>query len=270
MYTCRHNHRGDYLRGTFLTHSLSCSDRNASKIWMKSTQGTTRTAGHRLATQLPEGGKKRIKKHWQDREYALQAAKLSSDKKGIPRPLKIKKHEHQVSNATRHPPWSGLARTIYIYIYLVIPVPKIPWIHRICIPRVVQFEVRSKVWVRELSQTLTNLKVPFGIRSEFDELLKVQSNFTACVCQNDKGEQPPPVHSFLAVKITCSKINTRNLSVICTRPGVSLVLRPNKSHIFAKDLYKAALALHLKVLLFLLYNYDMVSFRPPFSPYNFL
>ena len=44
-------------------------------------------------------------------------------------------------------------------------------------------------------------------------------------------EQQPPQVQFLAVKITCSIINTRNLSVICTRPGVSLVLRPNLSHI---------------------------------------
>jgi len=37
-----------------------------------------------------------------------------------------------------------------------------------------------------------------------------------------------------------------------------------------KDLNIAALALHLKVLLFLLYKYDMVPFRPLFPPYNYL
>jgi len=34
----------------------------------------------------------------------------------------------------------------------------------------------------------------------------------------------------------------------------------------AKDLYNAALALHIKVLLFLLYTDDMVSFWPLFPP----
>ena len=38
--------------------------------------------------------------------------------------------------------------------------------------RVVKFEVRPKVWVRELSRILTNLK-PFGVRSKFDKLLRV-------------------------------------------------------------------------------------------------
>jgi len=74
----------------------------------------------------------------------------------------------------------GLARTIYIR----------------C--RVVQFEVRPKVWVRKLSRILTNLK----------SVVRSSSNFTACLCQSCKGQQTPPVqsHSFLAVKVTCSMI----------------------------------------------------------------
>jgi hypothetical protein len=49
---------------------------------------------------------------------------------------------------------------------------------------------------------------------------------------------------------------------------VSLVLRPNLSQIsqLLKNIYNAALALHLKVLLLLLYNDDVVPFRPPSSP----
>jgi len=108
----------------------------------------------------------------------------------------------------------------------------------------------------ELSRILTNLKSA------------VRSLVKACVCQNCKGQQPHPVqsHSFLAVKITCSMIYIWNMIFI--RPGKFLVLRLNLSHISwtAKDLYNAALALHLKILHFLL-NYDgMVPFWPLFIP----
>jgi hypothetical protein len=57
-------------------------------------------------------------------------------------------------------------------------------------------------------------------------------------------------------------------SVICIRPGSSFVLMAELvAHFWTvKDLY-AALALHLKVLLFLLYNDDIPV---PFSPSNYL
>ena len=59
--------------------------------------------------------------------------------------------------------------------------------------------------------------------------------------------------------------------VIYIRPKIFLGLKAELvTHLWsAKDLYNAALALHLKVLLLLLYNDDMVSFRPPFFPYNY-
>jgi hypothetical protein len=51
---------------------------------------------------------------------------------------------------------------------------------------------------------------------------------------------------------------------------VSLVLRPNLSHNYELLRICTTWHLHLKVLLFLLYNDDMVPFWPLFGPYNYL
>jgi hypothetical protein len=138
--------------------------------------------------------------------------------------------------------------------------------------RVVQFEVRPKVWVRRLSRIQTNMKSAVRSSVRDQRIFRSSSNFTACVCQNCKGQQPPPVqsHSFLAVKVTCSMIYMWNLICNLYQARKFPWSSGQTCHTFwtAKDLYNAALALHLQVLLFLLYNDDMVPFQPPFSPYN--
>ena len=84
-----------------------------------------------------------------------------------------------------------------------------------CRIRVVRFEVRPKVWVRELSRISTNFKSAVQSSVKVRRTFKSCSNFTACIYQNCKGQQPPPVwsHSFLAVKVTCSMIYIQ--SIIC-------------------------------------------------------
>ena len=73
--------------------------------------------------------------------------------------------------------------------------------------RVVQL-VRPKVQVRKLSRISTNLKSAVRSLVKVRQISKSSSSFTACVCLNCKGQQPPPVqsHSFLAVKVTCLMI----------------------------------------------------------------
>ena len=55
---------------------------------------------------------------------------------------------------------------------------------------------------------LANFHACNGIKKCRSEFGETSSNFTTCVCQNCKGQLPPPVqsHSFLAVKVTCSMI----------------------------------------------------------------
>ena len=99
--------------------------------------------------------------------------------------------------------------------------------------------------------------MPFGQSS---------SNFTACVCQNCKGQQLPPVqsHSFLAVKVACSiilyiKYDLQSVS----GQEVFLVLRPNLLHI--SELPRICTTWHLHCTLrfsCFCYNDDMVPFRP--------
>jgi hypothetical protein len=65
-------------------------------------------------------------------------------------------------------------------------------------------------------QTFThfkNLKSAFRSSVEVRRTFKNLSSFTACVCQNCKTQQPPPVqsHSSLAVKVTCSMIYIWNM-----------------------------------------------------------
>jgi len=99
--------------------------------------------------------------------------------------------------------------------------------------RVVQFEVQPKVWVRKLPRILTNLKSAVRSSVKVWRTFKSSSNFTACVCQNCKGQQPPPSSVPL---VTCSKSNMIN--ELCMKydlysvsgQEVSLAWRPNLSH----------------------------------------
>jgi hypothetical protein len=88
------------------------------------------------------------------------------------------------------------------------------------------------------SRTFTNFneleKCHSGFGQSSTNFLRFDRTLQHVSVKMIRGQQPPPVqsHSFLAVKITCSMVNTRSLSVICTRPGVSLFLGPDLSHIF--------------------------------------
>ena len=133
-------------------------------------------------------------------------------------------------------------------------------------------EVWPKVWVHKLSRIVTSLKSAVRSSVKLQRTFKSLSNLTACVCQNCKGQQPPPSSVPL---FPCSKSNMSNYylwNMICIRPGSFLGPRAKPvTHFWTnKGLYNEALALHLKVLFFLLYNDDMVPFRPLFSPYNYL
>jgi hypothetical protein len=111
------------------------------------------------------------------------------------------------------------------------------------------------------SRILPNLKSAVGQRStSFQEFVGLYS-----MCLSKLQGPPVQSHSFLAAKVTCSMIYIK-WYVICIRPVGFFGLWPNFVTHFrtAKDWYNASLALHLKVLLFLLYNDDMAPFQPLF------
>jgi hypothetical protein len=106
-------------------------------------------------------------------------------------------------------------------------------------------EVWPKVWVHKLSRIVTSLKSAVRSSVKLQRTFKSLSNLTACVCQNCKGQQPPPVqlHSFLAVKVTCSMIYMSYNLLSVSGQEVSLVLWPNLSHI--SELQKICTTRHL-------------------------
>jgi len=74
-------------------------------------------------------------------------------------------------------------------------------VYAMYIPGLFSFEVWPKVRVCKLSRILTIMKSAVRSSVKVRRTFKSPSNFTACVCQNCKGQQPPPVQSlsFLAV-----------------------------------------------------------------------